>query len=285
MEILRVWIYIGLLLARCSQAAPELFESEKEQLTAADIEALPSESSHLFEFGSQSISQASNRSCKVYPGDADWPFDETWSALNQAVDGNLLKPHPRASVCYDGPYYDAAECARISANWTNSYIHLEDPIEMFSPVYQGLTCSPPNIYDSKGCTPGGFPMYVVNATTPRHVQAGVNFARNTGVRLVVKNTGHDFSGKSGGAESLSIWTHHFKEIQYIPEYQDVASGYSGAAFKCGTGVQAFEIYKAASAKGKVVVGGEGQVRFIPCEIGWHSELLYLILRQQLRPLA
>lgn len=267
MEAIRISLYAGLLLARCSQAAPELFESEKEQLTAADIEALPSAYSHLFEPGTLSSIQASNRSCKVYPGDADWPSDETWSALNQAVDGNLLKPHPRASVCYDGPYYDGAECARISANWTNSYIHLEDPIEMFSPVYQGLTCSPPSIYDSKGCTTGGFPMYVINATTPRHVQAGVNFARNTGVRLVVKNTGHDFSGKSGGGESLSIWTRHFKEIRYIPEYQGEASNYSGAAFKCGTGVQAFEIYKAASEKGKVVVGGEGQVRLGFCDLG------------------
>lgn len=262
MSALRVSLCIGLLLARYGQAAPKLFESEKEQLTAADIEALPSESSHLFESRSLSKRQASNRSCKVYPGDADWPSDETWAALNQAVDGNLLKPHPRASVCYDGPYYDAAECSKISANWTNSYIHLEDPIEMFSPIYQGLTCMPPTIYDSKGCTQGGFPMYVINATTPKHVQAGVNFARNTGVRLVVKNTGHDFSGKSGGAETLSIWTRHFKDIQYIPEYEDEASGYSGAAFKTGTGVQAFEIYKAASEVSKVVVGGEGQASYI-----------------------
>lgn len=263
MAALRFSLCAVILLARNCQAAPELFESEKEQLTAADIEALPSESSHLFEFGSLSNSQASNRSCKVYPGDVEWPSDQTWTALNQAVDGRLLKPHPHASVCYDGPYYDAAECNKISANWTNSYIHLEDPIEMFSPIYQGLTCMPPSVYDSKGCTAGGFPMYVINATTPKHVQAGVNFARNTGVRLVVKNTGHDFSGKSGGAESLSIWTRHFKEIQYIPEYEGETDGYSGAAFKCGTGVQAFEIYKAASEKGKVVVGGEGQVSLIP----------------------
>lgn len=106
---------------------------------------------------------------------------------------------------------------------------------------------------------GGFPMYVINATTPKHIQAGVNFARNSGVRLVVKNTGHDFLGKSGGGESLSIWTHYFKDISYIEEYADEGEGYSGPAFKCGTGVQAFEIYKAASEKGKVVVGGEGEV--------------------------
>ena len=50
-------------------------------------------------------------------------------------------------------------------------------------------------------------MYVVNVSTVAHVQAAVNFARNSGARLVIKNTGHDFSGKSGGAGALSVWTH------------------------------------------------------------------------------
>lgn len=164
MEALGASCWVGLLLARYIQAAPELFDSETEQLTPADIQALPAEYNLLFKPGPPSGSPAANRSCKVYPGDTDWPSDEIWSALNQAVGGNLLKPRLRASVCYDGPYYDGAECAHISANWTNSYTHLEDPVEMFSPVYQGLTCMPP---DSRGCTAGGFPMYVVNATTPQ----------------------------------------------------------------------------------------------------------------------
>ncbi|KAI8303429.1 putative beta-glucosidase I, partial [Colletotrichum sp. SAR11_59] len=146
----------------------------------------------------------------------------------------------------------------MSANWTNSYTHLDDPIEMFSPVYQGLTCLPPNIYDSGNCTMGGFPWYVINATTPEHIQEGVKFAKETGIRLVVKNTGHDFSGKSGGGQSLSIWTHYLKDVEYIPEIVDEVEGYSGPAFKCGTGVQAFEIYRVAHEHGKVVVGGEGQ---------------------------
>ncbi|KAK1589797.1 FAD binding domain-containing protein [Colletotrichum navitas] len=196
--------------------------------------------------------------CKVYPGDAAWPSDEAWTSLNERVDNRLLKPRPQAAACYNGPEYDAAACARMSGNWTNSYIHLEDPIEMFSPVYQGLTCLPPNIYDSGNCTMGGFPWYVINATSPKHVQEGVRFAAETGVRLVVKNTGHDFSGKSGGGESLSIWTRYLKDVEYVEEVIDAVEGYSGPAFKCGTGVQAFEIYKVASEYNKVVVGGEGE---------------------------
>jgi FAD/FMN-containing dehydrogenase len=101
-------------------------------------------------------------------------------------------------------------------------------------------------------------MYVVNATEPKHVQAAVNFARNTGVRLVIKNTGHDFLGKSGGKDALSIWTHNMKDIEYIEEYVDEKLNWTGPAFKSGVGVQAFEIYKAAAEKGRIVVGGEGE---------------------------
>ncbi|KAK1634512.1 FAD binding domain-containing protein [Colletotrichum phormii] len=178
--------------------------------------------------------------CKVYPGDSSWPSDEAWAALNERVENRLLKPRPQAAACYNGPEYDEAACATMTANWTNSYTHLDDPIEKFSPVYQGLTCLSPNIYDSGNCTMGGFPWYVINATSARHVQEGVRFAKGTGVRLVVKNTGHDFSGKSGGGESLSIWTHHLKSIEYIEDVTDDTEGYS-----------------VASEYGRVV-GGEGQ---------------------------
>jgi len=129
---------------------------------------------------------------------------------------------------------------------------------MLSPVYQGLTCQPPAIYNSGNCNQGGYPTYVINATTVADIQTAVNFARNTGIRLVIKNTGHDFSGKSGGAGSLSVFTHHLKDIAYIPSYQDATTNYSGPAFKAGAGVQAYEIYAAAKDQGLVVVGGEGQ---------------------------
>jgi hypothetical protein len=255
---------LAVLVAAGALAAPPLFESERSQLSQRDLFHLPFNEAALFR--PRSLAKLSKRNgnstyrCKVYPSDPSWPPDRDWQNLNDVVGDRLLKPRPQAAVCYDGPEYDGAACAALTANWTNSYTHINTPLEMMSPVLQGLTCMPPNIYDSKGCTQGGLPMYVVNATTPKHVQAAVNFARNTGVRLVIKNTGHCFLGKSGGAESLSIWTHYFKDIEYIEDYRDEKLNYDGPAFKCGVGVQAYEIYKAAYEKGKVVVGGEGQVR-------------------------
>ncbi|KAF2712547.1 FAD binding domain-containing protein [Pleomassaria siparia CBS 279.74] len=204
-------------------------------------------------------SSSSTSRCKVYPGDAAWPSDDAWAKLNKATDNRLLiKPEPQASVCYNGPLYDAAKCAELTTDWGRSYTHFDDPIEMMSPVAQGMTCLPPDVFNSHNCTRGGFPMYVINATEPKHVQLGVDFARETGVRLIIKNTGHDFLGKSGGKDSLSIWTHHFKSIDYIEKFEDEKLGYSGPAFKAGVGVQAFEIYKAAHDKGRAVVGGEGE---------------------------
>ncbi|KAF2464847.1 FAD binding domain-containing protein [Lindgomyces ingoldianus] len=251
--------WLATFLAASSNATPILFGPELIQLVDSNLKALPSNVASLFSPESSQPPNAITSRCKIYPGDPAWPSDETWAQLNELTDNRLLvKPQPQATVCYNGPQYDPSKCAQLTAKWSSSYIHFPDPIEMMSPVAQGMTCLPPNIFDSHNCTRGGFPMYVINATTPKHIQLGVNFARNTGVRLVVKNTGHDFLGKSGGADSLSIWTHYFKDITYIENFVDKKIGYSGPAFKAGAGVQALEIYKAASEKGRTVVGGEGE---------------------------
>jgi hypothetical protein len=117
----------------------------------------------------------------------------------------------------------------------------------------------PTTNASASCTVGGYSSYAVNVTNVAQIQLAVNFARNAGLRLVVKNTGHDFNGKSTGAGALGIWTHHLKEIDYIANYQ--SSSYSGPAVKMGAGVQAHEIYEKANELGFTVVGGEGKVRY------------------------
>lgn len=43
-----------------------------------------------------------------------------------------------------------------------------------------------------GCEMGSYPVYVVKAMKREDVKAGVEFANQYGLRLVVKNTGHDF---------------------------------------------------------------------------------------------
>lgn len=123
-----------------------------------------------------------------------------------------------------------------------------------SPLYQGMTCMPSE-NPTGDCTLGGFPSYVIDARNVAHIQLAINFARTLNLRLVVKNTGHDFNGRSVGAGALSIWTHRFKSIQYFRSFK--AGSWSGPALKVGAGVVGFELYEAAEKYGVTAVGGEG----------------------------
>jgi hypothetical protein len=125
-------------------------------------------------------------------------------------------------------------------------------------LYQGNTC-PATMTPTGNCTLGGYPSYAVNASNVAQIQLAVNFARSLNIRLIVKNTGHDFNSKSAGAGALSVWTHNLVDLKYIANYTDSALGYSGPAFKAGSGVLAKDLYAAAKANGVTVVGGEGAV--------------------------
>ena len=254
---------VSLLLAASfisGRSLAVLFDYERIQLTDEYLATLPKEDASLFAFqNSKFVQNAAVVQCRYFPGDAKWPSDKAWEKLRKQLSSPdaLIQTVPQAAVCYPGTAKNDAKCKQLAANWTNSYNHIDDPSEVLSPVYQGLTCQPPSIYDSKTCTLGGSPSYVINAKTVLDIQVGLNFARNDNVRLVVKNTGHDFSGKSTGAGALSIWTHNLKEIAYYDNYVD--GSYKGRAIKAGAGVQAYELYKAANDRGAVVVAGEGQV--------------------------
>tara|TARA_R110002003_G_scaffold110_5_gene9288 strand:- start:988 stop:2451 length:1464 start_codon:yes stop_codon:yes gene_type:complete len=104
------------------------------------------------------------------------------------------------------------------------------------------------------CEIGSYPAHIMNVSTVAHIQIALNIARNTNIRLVIKNTGHDYLGKSLGAGALSIWTHHLKNVEFIDNYKS-DSGYVGSAFKVAAGVTVRELYQAADRHNVTVTGG------------------------------
>src|SRR5262245_54058669 len=133
--------WFSLLLAASATAKPILSGADLVNLVDSTLKGVSSNVKDLFLFGS---SPSVTSSCKVYPGDANWPSNEAWEKLDELTDNRLLtRPEPQASVCYNGPLYDAEKCAEITAVWSRSYSHFIDPIEMMSPVAQGMTCLPP----------------------------------------------------------------------------------------------------------------------------------------------
>jgi hypothetical protein len=93
----------------------------------------------------------------------------------------------------------------------------------------------------------------VNVSSAGQIQLAVNFARNANLRLVIKNTGHCYLGKSSGAGALSIWTHNLKNLKYYPHLE--IPGYSGPAMKVGAGVTVREVYAEAHRNNVSALGG------------------------------
>ncbi|KAL2176126.1 uncharacterized protein P884DRAFT_203808 [Thermothelomyces heterothallicus CBS 202.75] len=183
--------------------------------------------------------------CKAFPGDPTWPSESEWARLNETLEGALLQPLPPASVCYSkSPNFDSEACSFLLRNASRTTFYLDDPVTILTQWPQGNTCllsSNP----SGNCTQGGFPAYVVNATSVKHVQAAVNFARNRNVRLVIKNTGHDFVGRNTGAGALSVWTHYLKGFEFLPDYAQPGGSYRGPAARVGAGLQVWEVFEHA----------------------------------------
>ncbi|KAF4982316.1 hypothetical protein FZEAL_2045 [Fusarium zealandicum] len=234
----------------------QLTEDVLADLTELDLDGI-----EYFQFADEAEthdkrSLAALARCKTMPGDALWPKKLVWKVFDLLTGGALIKTVPFGAVCYPGEHYDANECSKILDNWTNSDTHDEDPTSLMNPLYEGNACLPQNAkMDGATCQLGGLPVYSVNATSVSHVQLAVNFARNLNLRLVIRNTGHDFLGKSTGAGALNIWTHHLKKVEFLKNYKSAGS-YAGPAFKIGAGIQVFELYEAANKYGYTAVGGE-----------------------------
>ncbi|KAK3685726.1 hypothetical protein B0T22DRAFT_538003 [Podospora appendiculata] len=184
-----------------------------------------------------------SRPCRYLPGDREWPSAQEWNKLNRTVGGRLIIGVPR------GPAV------------------LNDPVNVIPPYFENNTCDPfvsPEANALSLCQLGNLASYAINVTDAATVAAGLKFAKEKNIRLVVKNTGHDYLGRSSGKGSLALWTHNLvtrswchvtnlKEITFLQNY--TSRSYNGTAVKLGAGVQVFELYKAASDRGLRVVGG------------------------------
>lgn len=225
----------------------------------ANLTALGLSNISLFSFASKDIlsERVASEECKTYPGDEVWPDENIWTVLDLLTGNALIKDVPLASVCYDSwDNYDADECAYITEQWTNVSLHLPSPSDLMFPLWEGATCLPPELSTNEptgNCTLGGFPSYIVNATTVAQIQLAVNLARNLNLRLVIKNTGHDFNGRSAGAGSLSVWTYSFKDLEFYQTY--TTTTYSGPAMKIGAAIENKELFAAAEKYGVTGVGG------------------------------
>lgn len=61
-----------------------------------------------------------NLFCKLLPSDRSWPVSTVWSLVSFATGQGIIQTVPLAAPCYNGPHYNAAKCADITARWADS---------------------------------------------------------------------------------------------------------------------------------------------------------------------
>lgn len=128
--------------------------------------------------------------CKPKFGSPDWPSPAAWQQLNSSVSGRLVAPTPPGAVCHPSmPEYNNASCSLVTNQWTNTSFHA---LNLVSTDYNDLACLPRS---DAPCNINSYPRFVLPAETVQEVQSAVLFARKTGVRLIVKGTGHDAPGR------------------------------------------------------------------------------------------
>lgn len=191
--------------------------------------------------------------CRCFPGDACWPFRAEWDKFNKTLGGKLIATVPIASKCHDSPFaqYDEEACQELRSVWDYPETHLVTSSSPMAPFYANLSCDPYTPREAQ-CIIGTYVRYAVNATSAEDYRLTFAFAQERNIRLVIRNTGHDYFSKSTGAGALALWTHHLQDIAIL-DYS--SPKYTGKAMRMGAGVLNSQAQAVAHDHGLVVVGG------------------------------
>ena len=188
--------------------------------------------------------------CKPLPGDSNWPSSTAWQGLNSSVSGRLVTVFAPGAVCHPNQTtFNNAACATLKTQWTNSSLHASNP---FSVDYNDVTCYPDA---SAPCSTAGYPAYAIEAESTADVQAGIQFAKDTGIRLSIKGTGHDYPGRSHGPGSLEIWMHRMLGLSLSIQDSTAQGTDPIGSLKISAGMQWRNVYAHASANKYTVVAG------------------------------
>lgn len=208
----------------------------------------------VWRFGISTASTQTHPRCRYIPGDAEWPGFAEWNTFNASLGGKLVKTIPIGSPCYrDQPFtaFDQAQCDQIQKSWNIPETHEETSSSIMASFPTNNSCNP-FLGPIGQCVLGTYNQYTVRADRVSDIQKVVQFAQERNIRLTIRNSGHDYYGKSTGAGALAVWTKGLKAMELLDYDQ---SHYRGKAFKLGAAVNTREVSKFASDNGLVLSWG------------------------------
>ena len=110
------------------------------------------------------------------------------------------------------------------------------------------------------CGQGRVSLYSAEVESAADIQATVEFASKYNIKLAIKNTGHDFLGRSSAPDSLQISTYKMKSVTVVNNFTPSVPAGTNAppgvkAVTVGAGVQLHDMYAYLGTQGVMVVGG------------------------------
>ncbi|CRK20450.1 hypothetical protein BN1708_012861 [Verticillium longisporum] len=196
------------------------------------------------------VTKSLAKTCHCLPTEDCWPSQSEWKALNSTVGGHLIKVEPIGAVCHD-PTYDEAACEELRASWDDVAVHYESTSSLMTAYFTGETCDP-FTNRTEPCTIGNYNSYTVDASDAKDIAAALTFSKKHKIRFVIRNTGHDFYGRSIGYGGLAARVSNLKDREVI-QWSD--KHYKGPALKMGAGTMGFEAQSYLETKGLVMVAG------------------------------
>jgi FAD/FMN-containing dehydrogenase len=182
---------------------------------------------------------------RVRPSDAAWPAAAQWEKLKEAVGGRLIKVRSLFGECELDQ--KGAACLEAIQNVHNPYYIGDQPggtqLSGWLDAWQPAT-SP----------------YAIVANNAGDIVAGVNFARENNLRLVVKGGGHSYQGTSNAPDSLLIWTRKMTRCElhdaFVPRNCETTQK-PVPAVTVESGAVWMDVYDAVTTKGGRYVQGGG----------------------------
>ncbi|KAJ6522585.1 hypothetical protein B0H19DRAFT_973347 [Mycena capillaripes] len=193
------------------------------------------------------------------------PFNLTQIAFNNlstSVGGRLFSGVPFAYPCFSGTG-NGTECVTVQvspyrADNFGAFINTQWETCQSTGAQCLLDSSNPadsKVVDSERCELGSVPSYFIDVRQANDVAAAFKFSEHTGMPLVIKNTGHDYKGRSSAPGSLALWMHNLKDMSHHPEFIPEGCSLAQPAVTFGAGVQWAEAYEFADAHNITLVGG------------------------------
>jgi hypothetical protein len=206
------------------------------------------------------------RSYSCTPGQTCWPSVSEWNSFNQSISGNLRLTIPLASPCYTNSSSD--DCQRVASSYGDSKVRSSQygAMEFLNWEICGesqclLNSLRPSLPVSGECSLGRLSTYHVVPRSAEDISQTLGFVRKHGIRVSIKNTGHDYFGRSNAANSLAIWTHNMHGLIYHRNFQPQGCKtlYENIG-EIGAGIQAQDAWTFFERLGMLVtVGAVGSV--------------------------